>query len=121
MRLEEFIIPPECSRVSIKVEDKRLILQFEPETPNIFFCDETERTEEEPSIGQLAILWGKNRREAIISRVEDIDYKDFTYKAKNQEWYERAIRFRDEEQYNKILLYNNAEKTEIFKVKAEKG
>lgn len=121
MRLEEFIIPPECARISIQAEDKKIVILFEPETPNIFFCDETERTEEEPRIGQLAIMWGKNRREAIISRVEDIDYTDFTYKAKSQEWYERAIRFRDEEQYNKILFYNDAGKNEVSKVQAQKG
>lgn len=66
-------------------------------------------------------MWGKNRREAIISRVEDIDYTDFTYKAKNQEWYERAIRFRDEEQYNKILFYNDAGKTKYQKSKPKKA
>ena len=121
MRLEEFIIPPECTLISIQAEYKKIVILFEPETPNFFFCDETERTEEEPRIGQLAIMWGKNRREAIISRVEDIDCTDFTYKAKNQEWYERAIRFRDEEQYNKILSYNDAGKNEVSKVQAKKG
>lgn len=103
MRLEEFIIPPECTRISIKTEDKKIIILFEPESPNIFFCDETGRTEEEPCIGQLAIMWGKDRREAIISRVIDTDYTDFTYQAKNDEWYDHAVRFRDEEQYSKII------------------
>lgn len=103
MRLEEFIISPECTRVSVKTEDKKIIISFEPENPNVFFCDETGRAEEEPRIGQLAIMWGKDRREAIISKVIDTDYGDFTYQAKNGEWYDHAVRFRDEEQYNKIL------------------
>ena len=67
MRLEEFIIPPECTRISIQAEDKKIVILFEPETPNIFFCDETERTEEEPRIGQLAIMWGRTE-ERLLSQ-----------------------------------------------------
>ena len=120
MRLEEFIIPQECTRISIKTEDKKIIILFEPENPNVLFCEETGHTEEEPRIGQIAIMWGKRCREAIISRVEDIDFQDFTYKAKNEEWYDHAILFRDESQYNKILNYNDDEKTELSKVKIKK-
>lgn len=112
MKLEDFIIPKECSRISIKTEDKKIIILFEPENPNVLFCEETGQTEEEPSIGQIAIMWNEKCSEAILSRVEDVDYKDFTYKARGGEWYDHAIRFRDEDQYNRIIKYNGT-KTEI--------
>lgn len=115
MELKEFKIPPECSRVSIKAEGRALTILFEPENPNVFFCQETERTEEEPRVGQLAVLWDELHNDAIISRVSDIDYKDFTYQSTNGMWYSHAARFRDEEQYNKILFANDDKKTEIQK------
>lgn len=115
MKLENFKIPPECSRISIKAEERRLILIFEPDTPNSFFCEETNRVEEEPNIGDLAIMWVDDGNSAIISRVADIDYSDFTYKAKNGVWYKKAARFRDEEQYNKILQNDPPKKIEIKK------
>lgn len=46
MKKIDFKIPPECSRISIKAEERRLILIFEPDTPNSFFCEETNRVEE---------------------------------------------------------------------------
>lgn len=92
-----------------------MILIFEPDTPNSFFCEETNRVEEEPNIGDLAIMWVDDGNSAIISRVADIDYSDFTYKAKNGVWYKKAARFRDEEQYNKILQNDPPQKIEIKK------
>lgn len=115
MELKNFKIPPECSRISIRAEGRSLIILFEPDTPNSFFCPETERVEEEPKIGELAIMWDNRHGEAIISRVEDIDYSNFTYKAKNSVWYRHAVRFRDEEQYNKILQSDDAKRPEIKK------
>ena len=108
MKKIDFKIPPECSRISIKAEERRLILIFEPDTPNSFFCEET-------NIGDLAIMWVDDGNSAIISRVADIDYSDFTYKAKNGVWYKKAARFRDEEQYNKILQNDPPKKIEIKK------
>lgn len=115
MELKDYKIPPECSRISIRAEGRSLIILFEPDTPNSFFCPETERVEEEPKIGELAIMWDNRHGEAIISRVEDIDYSNFTYKAKNSVWYRHAVRFRDEEQYNKILQSDDAKRPEIKK------
>lgn len=115
MELKDYKIPPECSRISIRAEGRNLVILFEPDTPNGFFCPETERVEEEPKIGELAIMWDNRHGEAIISRVEDIDYSNFTYKAKNSVWYRHAVRFRDEEQYNKILQSDDAKRPEIKK------
>lgn len=115
MELKDFKIPPECSRISIKAEGRVLTILFEPENPNIFFCQETGRTEEEPRVGQLAVLWDEMHNDAIISRVSDIDYKEFIYMASNGMWYRNAARFRDEEQYNKILFAEDDKKAEILK------
>lgn len=115
MELKDFKIPPECSRVSIKAEGRALTILFEPENPNVFFCQETERTEEEPRVGQLAVLWDGKYNDAIISKVSDIDYENFTYQSTNGIWYKNAVRFRDEEQYNKILKSNVVKKDEIQK------
>ena len=43
MELKDYKIPPECSRISIRAEGRSLIILFEPDTPNSFFCPETER------------------------------------------------------------------------------
>ena len=67
MKKIDFKIPPECSRISIKAEERRLILIFEPDTPNSFFCEETNRVEEEPNIGDLAIMWVDDGNSAIIT------------------------------------------------------
>lgn len=107
MELKDYRIPPECSRISVRAEGRTLTISFEPENPNIFFCQETGRTEEEPRIGQLAVLWDEFHGDAIIARVTNIDYKDFTYKSTNGLWYRNAVRFRDEKQYDDILAKND--------------
>lgn len=106
MKIENFIIPPECKSISVEAEDNRLIIKFEPIHPNDIFCDETQQVEKIPRIGNLSIFWKTGLQSmAVISRLKDMDFKDplNKYQATDEKWYENAIIFQDEKQYNTIL------------------
>lgn len=104
MELLNKIAIPAGSTLSVKKEDGKVLIVIEPEEKKerTVMCEETGREEVEPEIGDLAIVWN-NPREAIISRIQDKEMDSMPYQAKNGEWYKNAIRFRDEEQYLKVL------------------
>ena len=107
MKLIDYKIPAECSRVSIEASDNKLLNIFEPEHYGDFHCDLTDHVEEVPRIGDTAILWNDEERKcAIIARLSDENSSDLTdehpYQAANSVWYQNAIRFRSEDQYRQI-------------------
>ncbi len=105
MELLNKIKIPKGSTLSVKDECGKILIVIEPEEeePRTVKCERTECEEELPKIGDLAIMWNNNHREAIISRVNNEEMDSMPYQAKNGEWYKNAIRFRDEEQYLKVL------------------
>lgn len=107
MKLVDYKIPAECSRVSIEAIGNQLLVIFEPEHYGDFLCDLTDQVEEVPRIGDTAIFWNDDdRTRAIIARLSEDDSNDMTneypYKAANEDWYHNAIRFRSEDQYQQI-------------------
>lgn len=68
------------------------------------YCAQTGRPEVVPEIGDLAIFWNKGEgRCAIIARLTDTsDEGDYPFCASNYAWYERAVRFRDDKQFELI-------------------
>lgn len=107
MKLIDYKIPAECSRVSIEAIDNKLLIIFEPEHYGDFHCDLTDHVEEVPRIGDTAIFWNdEDRTRAIIARLSDENSSDLTdehpYKAANNIWFQNAIRFRSEDQYRQI-------------------
>lgn len=107
MKIEDYKIPPERRIISVEAIDNKLIIGFEPEHYGDFHCDLTDHVEEIPRIGDTAIFWdNEDRARAIIARLSDENLSDSTddcpYKAANDIWFQNAIRFRSEDQYQQI-------------------
>nr|DAU79661.1 MAG TPA: hypothetical protein [Caudoviricetes sp.] len=107
MKIEDYKIPPERRIISVEAIDNKLIIGFEPERYGDFHCDLTDHVEEIPRIGDTAIFWdNEDRTRAIIARLSDENSSDSTddcpYEAANGVWFQNAIRFRSEDQYQQI-------------------
>ena len=107
MKIENYMIPLERRIISVEAIDNKLIIGFEPEHYGDFLCDLTDQVEEVPRIGDTAIFWNDaDRTRAIIARLSDDNSSDLTdaspYKAANDIWFQNAIRFRSEDQYQQI-------------------
>lgn len=115
MKIEDYKIPPESRTISVEAIDNKLIIRFESEHYGDFHCDLTDHVEEIPRIGDTAIFWDNDdRTRAIIARLSDDNSSDLTddcpYKAANDVWFQNAIRFRSEDQYQQITGVTYARK-----------
>lgn len=81
-----------------------IFLTFPDEKNKVFLCHETGMEEEYPEEGDFAILW-KNWQpgKAIVAEVENI-IGDIYFAGANEE-FDRAVKFRNYEQYRKIKDY----------------
>lgn len=71
------------------------------------YCTLTGRPEVVPEIGDMAIFWDKGKeRCAIIARLMDTDCCNPYFLSSNRVWYECAIRFRDDKQFELISKGN---------------
>lgn len=71
------------------------------------YCAQTGRPEVIPEIGDLAIFWDKGEeRLAIIARLTNTDCCSPYFLSSNRVWYECAIRFRDDKQFELITRAN---------------
>ena len=75
-----------------------------------FLLDITGEMESSPETGDLAIFWDKGKEwKAYIAILIDKEfaaqYQDYPYKSSTQEWHGNAIRFRNQEQLDKIINY----------------
>lgn len=107
IKIEDYKIPLDSRIVSVEAIDNKLIIGFEPERYGDFHCDLTDHVEEIPRIGDTAIFWdNEDRTRAIIARLSDENSSDSTddypYEAANGVWFQNAIRFRSEDQYQQI-------------------
>ena len=108
MKINNYTIPVECRHISVEASNNHLIITFEPDCAGDFHCIETDHVESVPTTGDLAIFWEENdSRSAIIARMDDYNVDDdidgkALFQAANGIWYEHAMRFRSDEQYNKI-------------------
>lgn len=115
MKLVDYKIPAECSRVSIEAIGNQLLVIFEPEHYGDFLCDLTDQVEEVPRIGDTAVFWDDgDRKSAIIARLSDDNSSDLTdecpYQAANGVYYKNSIRFRSDDQYRQITGISYAKK-----------
>lgn len=63
-----------------------------------------------PEIGDLAIVWDRGQEKgARIVKLTDKEFaascQDYPYKAHTGEWFGKAVRFRNPEQFDKIIKY----------------
>lgn len=104
-----FKIPEHSQFVTIEATEEKMMAVFEKDDAGAFISNITEELEYVPSKDELAIFWGdKNSGVAVIGMVKDIRIIEdgCAYEANNGFWYNHAIRFRNPEQYNKILVSN---------------
>lgn len=93
-----------------RTEEKDIMVLIFKKKSEEFLSPITEETETLPDMGDLAILWNSgNEDQAIIARVADKEYaaelRTWPYMANTGKWYMKGIRFRNQNQYNKILKY----------------
>lgn len=87
-----------------------IVMTFRKKKSKEFLSPVTNELECVPEIGELAILWDEGRwRNAIIARLADkefvADLDDSPFMAHTGVWYDKAIRFRNPEQFDKVIKY----------------
>ncbi|EOA57317.1 hypothetical protein HMPREF1214_02831 [Bacteroides sp. HPS0048] len=108
-------IPEDSEFVTAEVTDNSIVLLFEPKATKAFLCDITNDLEYMPNLGDLSIFWSQERPgAAIVARLSDYNFseKESLFKSSNGLWYHHAIRFRNEEQYNKIISHGRETQSE---------
>lgn len=99
-------IPENTKYVTVEATTDGITTIFESNDTGAFISDITGELEYIPNKDDLSIFWGDiNPRAAIIAKIKDIQFDEegSRFEAKNGLWYTHAIRFRNEEQYEKIL------------------
>lgn len=102
-------IPKGSKYVTAETIDDNITLIFEPNDTGAFLCDITDDLEYIPSPGDLSIFWNKEKpNSAIIAQLNDYNFSEENlFQSSNRLWYNNAIKFRNEEQYDKIIKSNN--------------
>lgn len=86
----------------------------------------TMEMETDPEIGDMAIVWdiGEESKARIVRLADKefaADYQDYPYKAHTGEWFRKGVRFRNPDQFDKIIKYKeNATKEEVQSGRSEK-
>ena len=105
----KYNVPRECKRVTIEREGTQVLVIFEPApmpTREEFLCELTGENEEIARVGEFAIMWEETKRDkAIVSRVLDVKnmHGRIVYQATTVALYDNAIRFRNYDQYKRVL------------------
>lgn len=99
---KEIEIPKGCKKIIIEIDDDGMIVCYSPDINNkVFMCDETGEMEELPKVGDFAIFWNHGfRYNAIVANFDNIHGERFV--ASNGDVYDKAVRFRSQEQYLKV-------------------
>ena len=101
---------PEHSRyITVEATEEGITTIFEPDDTGAFICEIPEELEYIPSKNELSIFWGNsNSGIAVIGKLKDIQFDEdgCVFEANTGLWYDHAIRFRNSEQYDKILESN---------------
>lgn len=110
MRKEKFPLPSGCQSVELEFDcaNKLSKITFSGYNPSEKYHAITGHIEETPQEGDLSILWDDDYPSmAVIAYLKNLEcgIVKMEYTAGNDTVYENAIRFRDEEQYQKILEY----------------
>jgi hypothetical protein len=95
-------VPKGCTKIFVDLEDGKLIVSCGSSiNDKEFFCKETDHMEEVPGVGDFAILWNVELPKfAVCMNFECMSEGWFV--GSDMARYNRAIKFRDYEQYLKI-------------------
>ncbi|MEG0157298.1 MAG: hypothetical protein RR661_06580 [Anaerovoracaceae bacterium] len=107
-RKEKFPLPSGCQSVEIEFDYANKIskIAFSGYNPSEKYFAITSHVEETPQEGDLSILWDDGYPGlAVIAYLKTLEtgLSKMEYTAANDTVYENAIRFRNEEQYLKVL------------------
>lgn len=99
---KEIEIPKGCKKITIEVEDGKMIVTYcSGINSSEFLCEETGEMEERPKAGDFAVFWNdENRRCAVVANFMYAGRDGFT--ANDYYNYGNAVKFRNYEQYLKI-------------------
>lgn len=99
---KEIEIPKGCKKITIEVEDGKMIVTYSSSiNSSEFLCEETGEMEERPKVGDFAVFWNKiNRKGAVVANVMYVGCEGFT--ANDKYYYNEAVKFRNYEQYLKV-------------------
>lgn len=108
---QEFIIPKGANKITVEIDNGMTIITIGKAVGMEYHEELTDHIEYSPQIGNMAILWDKeDRKNAIIATLQDWESGETCIKYKGGgEWFDNAIRFRDEDQYNAIRGYEATE------------
>lgn len=100
---KEIEIPKGCKKITIEVEDGKMIVSYSSSiNSSEFLCEETGEVESLPSVGDFSIFWDNN--EATFAIVANMFGKrpSGKWEASDNCVYDNAIKFRNYEQYLKV-------------------
>ncbi|WP_321331928.1 hypothetical protein [uncultured Bacteroides sp.] len=108
---QEFILPKGVNKITIEIDKGMAIITVGKAKCLEYHNKLTNHIESSPVVGNMAILWDKaDPKNAIIATLQDWESVDINVRYKGGgEWFDNAIRFRDEEQYNAIRGYETTE------------
>ncbi len=114
MKKETYKISPGCKYVTVEtsIESNSIRITFGGDNQGEFYCEETGEIEVLPEEGDMAIMWTDHQHpKAIISLLKEVKIGDheLLFISCVGYAYRHAIRFRDKEQYLKILDYREGE------------
>ena len=99
---KEIEIPKGCKKITIEVEDGKMIVSYSSSiNSSEFLCEETGEMEERPKAGDFAVFWNNvNRKGAVVANVMYVGCEGFT--ANDNYHYDKAVKFRNYKQCLKI-------------------
>ena len=102
MRLTEIDVHKGCKKIFVDMEEGKVIVTFcSSVNDKDFFCKETNCIEEVPGVGDFAILWNAEfPKFAVCMNFECMSEGWFV--GSDMVRYNRAIKFRNYEQYLKV-------------------
>ncbi len=88
-----------------------IILTFKKKSEE-FLSPYTNEIEMIPEVGDLAIFWDPGKEsQAIVARLIDrdfaVEYQEYPYMASTRKWFKKAIKFRNPDQFDKIIKYKD--------------
>lgn len=102
MRLATIKVPKGCSEIYVDLEDNQVVVSYSSNlNTGEVYCEETGEVEELPKKGDFAIFWNKKFRDFAVC-MNFVREDDGMFIGSDVVKYERAVKFRNYEQYLKI-------------------
>ena len=103
MRVTEIDVPKGCSKRYVDIEVGKLVISFGSKANEVLvYCNETQRHEDLPGMGDFAVFWdNKSRNHAICASLAERT-EDGEFVTSDDVTYDNAVKIRDLKQYLEI-------------------